>query len=123
MTTLTTLEIILIVLTAIMTYLLFHFARAYIAVRYGYIQMSDWCAQKLDEVIVSAKWMAEDTLAKRGNTSPTDKDIEMLVRTDIIEAKQEWEKELNRQMDMLKRNGVPHLNSEDNQTILLSWLK
>lgn len=90
--------------------------------RWGYITMSDWCANKIDQMTECAKWMAETTLRDRG-IDPTDERIHELLATDIAEAKEAWEKEVDFQMRKLKQNGVSHLTQHDKTLLLSDWVR
>ncbi len=118
----TWLELALMVFLAICVHFLLKLYRSNKVLRWGYISMSDWCAYTIDEVTESAKMMASDEFSRSGK-SPSEKEISDRVHTNITRAKEEWGKELDRQMQRLRNNGVAKLESNDKQLILNDWFK
>ena len=94
----TKLEVALAVALASAIWIAIRLYRKHLVVRHLFIQSSDWCARKIDEVVESASCEIIDLHSARGaehGQSLTEEELQSVLPDAVVNAKRDWQKQVD----------------------------
>lgn len=116
------LDIFLSVALALVIALLFRMYRKQLILRHLFIQSSDWCARKIDEMVESASYAVMESemarAAESGRMVPEDRARDAIPYV-ILNAKKEWLEQKDTYQARLRRNGISPLDIDDLDNLII----
>jgi len=119
---LTWLEILLLCICIIFGSVIFRQAVRERVLRYFFISCNDWTANKIDEIVESAKYTIIDEVKIRYPDYSYER-AAMYIPTVISNAKNEWQRQTDDVQKSLLRNGIAPLRDDDAAFGLSDYLK